>query len=425
MSLVDFSTKRVAFVTGYYPTPVLARNFIELSRRAAQIAQKSVFIFVYWWKDVPRPSFLAEVESAGVEVKEISILGPLRQGLMRGWIRSPWEWFTFNVKAFRQTVEYLKGEKFHALILFHNPWFTELFISVAARFALIPAVIKFFAGTQLPLQWHRWIAHLITTPFLSRIVVVSPEARLFCLLVGFLTPRYTVIRSLGVAGRQFRLEDAHPEKIREEFSLEHKAPVIGMVARIDPVKGQRYFIQAVSQLVSRFPNLKAFVVGGQYDRSEPWEAQLKELARSLGVESSIIFTGMREDVENFYSIFDVLVHPALYDVFPFSILEGMAMKRPVVASAVGGISDMVRNGETGILVQKEDPQQLADAIARLLLNRQEAEEMGKKGYDRVMKYWTFDRAFSDALQFLSDLYEGKPKREYGSLKTEYEPNSTR
>lgn len=416
--MIDFTTKRVAVVTGYYPTPVLARNFVELSRRVSRITQKSVFIFVYWWKDVPRPAFLDEVEKAGMEVKEITIMGPLRQARMRGWIRSPLTGLSFNLRAFRETVEYLKKEKFHAILLFHNPWYTELFMALCARFALIPGVVKFFTGTQLPLQWHRWIAHLFTAPLLSRIVVVSPEARLFCLLIGFLTPRYTIIRSLGVVARQFRREDAHPEKIREEFHLNSSAPTIGMVARIDPIKGHKYFLQALVEVKKIFPDIQAFIVGGQYDPSEPWEEQLKQLARSLHLTENVHFTGMREDVENFYSVLDVLVHPALYDVFPFSILEGMAMKLPVVASAVGGIPDMVVNNQTGILVPKEDPHKLAEAIIYLLSHPEVARQMGEEGYRRVNTYWTFDRAFSDTLQFLSDLYEGKPAKEYGSLKTE-------
>jgi len=408
----DFSTKRLAVVTGYYPTPVLARNFLELARRGRSTAGKFVFIFVYWWKNVPRPAFLNDLETEGVEVKEFTLMGPIRQGLQRGWIRSPWEAIQFNWKAFQEMRAYFSKEKFHLLFFLHTPWYSELMLALAARMAMVPFVMKVFTSTQFPLQPHRWLAHLFIAQLMSRIIVISPEARTLSLLVGYLTPRYTVIRSLGVAGRQFQRSDADPEKIRSEFHLQQGIPILGTVCRIDPIKGQRFFLEVLSLLKKDFPNIKGFIVGGQYDPSETWEKDLKEYAQHLGLSDTVIFTGMREDVENFYALLDVYVHPAIYDLFPFSILEAMAMELPVVASRVGGIPDMVEDGVTGFLVPPRNVHSLYTAIKKLLINPELRMEMGKKGKEKVLQNWTVDRAFSDILAFFKDCLQGVPKKSY-------------
>lgn len=408
----EFSDKRVALVTGYYPTPVLARTFIELAKRGKAAAGRLVFIFIYWWKDVPRPPFLDELERAGIEVKEFTILGPMRQGLARGWIKSPFDWFSFNWNAFGEARSYFQRERFHLVLFLHVPWHSELFLTLAARMAMTPYVVKLFTSTQLPVPIYRRLAHFLTAQMLTRALVISPEAKWFLWYVGYWTPRYSIIRSLGVVGRQFQRSDANPQAVREEFKIPPGAPVVGAVCRIDPVKGQKYFIEAVAQLKSDFPEIRGLLVGGQYDPAEPWEKELREQAAALGVADRVIFCGMREDVENFYAAIDLLVHPALYDLFPYSILEAMSMELAVVATRVGGIPDMVSPGETGILVPPKDSVALAIAMKQLLLNPDQRREMGRKGRERVLARWTMDRAFDDTLALFRDALAGHPRRLY-------------
>ncbi|MGH8104380.1 MAG: glycosyltransferase family 4 protein [bacterium] len=408
----DFSDKRVALVTGYYPTPVLARTLVELAKRAKATAGRLVFIFIYWWKDLPRPDFLNDLEREGVEVKELTILGPLRQGLARGWIRSPADWWAFNWKAFGEARAYFQCERFHLVLFLHIPWHSEFFLTLAARMAMVPYVGKLFTSTQLPVPLYRRLAHFLSAQMLTRVLVISPEAKWFLWYVGYLTPRYTIIRSLGVVGRQFQKSDANPQAVRQVFGVPPGAPVIGTVCRIDPVKGQKYFIETVAKLRIEFPEIRGFIVGGQYDPAEPWEKELRAQAAALGVADRVIFAGMREDVENFYAAFDVYVHPALYDLFPYSVLEAMSMELPVVATRVGGIPDMVVEGETGLLVPPKDSEALASAITRLLRDPEMRRDMGRNGRERVLANWTMDRAFADVLSCFKDILDRHPRRIY-------------
>lgn len=412
MSRSEFRRKRVAVVVGHYPTPVLSRLLIELMVRANETAESAVFVFVYWWKGVPRPPIVEELIRRGLPVKEFTILGPLRQGLRYGWLKSYAEWWTHNTSVFREMHAYLASQRFTAVFTMHIPWYSELMVVLAARMAMIPFVIKIFTSTQLPMQGHRWLAHLLIARFVSRIVVVTPEARRFALLVGFLTERYSVIRSVGVVGREFAPEDANPTLVRERYGIPKEAPVIGIVARIDPVKGHEDFLRAVAILAKEFPDLRALVVGAQFDPAEPHEARLQRLCDDLAISDRVVFTGMQWDVEHFYAAMDVVVHPALYDLFPFSVLEACSMERAVVATRVGGIPRMIKDGETGRLVPPRAPQEIAKAVAELLRDRALRERLGRNARQYVLARWTFDQAWNDTMKFLAHMLDGIPKKDY-------------
>jgi glycosyltransferase involved in cell wall biosynthesis len=412
MSRSDFRRKRVAVVVGHFPTPVLSRLLADLMVRANATADSAAFVFIYWWKDVPRPPIVDDLLQRGLPVKEFTILGPLRQGFRYGWLNSFSEWWRFNVFAFREMRAYFADQRFTAVFTMHIPWYSELMTAVAARMAMVPFIVKVFTSTQLPLQWHRWLAHFIIARLLSRLVVITPEARAFALIVGFLTSRVSIIRSIGVVGREFSPDDADPRAVREKYGIPDSAPVIGIVARIDPVKGHDDFLNAVALLKHEFSDLHALVVGAQFDPSEPYEPRLRRLCEDRGISDSVIFTGMQWDVEHFYAAMDVLVHPAHYDVFPFTVLEASSMERAIVATRVGGIPDIVKDGETGLLVPPHHPRAVATAVARLLRDPILRDRLGKSARQFVLARWTFDRAWEDTLSFLADMLDGLPRPDY-------------
>ena len=110
---------------------------------------------------------------------------------------------------------------------------------------------------------------------------------------------------------------------------------------------------------------------------------LREIAQDLGVERHVIFTGRRDDIPAVTAAFDVAVLPSYREAQGLTILEAMALSRPVVASNVGGIPEMIENGRNGLLVPPHDPPALADAIVRLLTNHQLADMIGRAGHDTV------------------------------------------
>jgi glycosyltransferase involved in cell wall biosynthesis len=116
-----------------------------------------------------------------------------------------------------------------------------------------------------------------------------------------------------------------------------------------------------------------------------------EFCSELGIEGDVIFTGFRRDVERFYSIMDIFVLPSTWEPFGNVLLEAMSFAKPVVATNVGGIPEVVVDEETGFVVPPEDPEALANKIMFLIKNKELCREMGLKGRKKVKEYFTPER----------------------------------
>lgn len=164
----------------------------------------------------------------------------------------------------------------------------------------------------------------------------------------------------------------------EEYGMVPGAQIVGVVARLEPEKGHPTLLEAWPAVLGAAPNTYLLIVGEGSQR-ETLEAQ----ARALGVGHRVIFTGRRDDVPSVTAALDVAVLPSYREAQGVVILEAMALSRPVVASNVGGIPEMIQDGVTGLLVPPHDPVSLAVAIVRLLTNHPLADTLGRAGHDLV------------------------------------------
>jgi len=163
-----------------------------------------------------------------------------------------------------------------------------------------------------------------------------------------------------------------------EYPIPVDAPIVGVVARLEPEKGHPTLLEAWPAVLGAVPNAHLLIVGEGTER-DSLEAQ----AASLGIGESVIFTGRRDDVPAVTAALDVAVLPSYREAQGLSILEAMALSRPVVASAVGGIPEMIEHGRTGLLVPPRNPKVLADSIVRLLTDHPLADTLGRAGKDLV------------------------------------------
>jgi glycosyltransferase involved in cell wall biosynthesis len=163
-----------------------------------------------------------------------------------------------------------------------------------------------------------------------------------------------------------------------EYGMEPGSQVVGVVARLEPEKGHPTLIEAWPQVLRAVPDAYLLIVG-EGSRREALEAQ----ARELRVAHRVVFTGRRDDVPAVTAALDVAVLPSYREAQGLSILEAMALSRPVVASNVGGIPEMITDGETGLLVPPHDADALATAIIRLLRDHPYADTLGRAGHDLV------------------------------------------
>jgi len=164
----------------------------------------------------------------------------------------------------------------------------------------------------------------------------------------------------------------------EEYGLEPGSELVGVVARLEAEKGHPTLLEAWPLVLRAVPDTYLLIVG-EGSRRETLEAQ----ARDLRIAHRVVFTGRRDDVPAVTAALDVAVLPSYREAQGLSILEAMALARPVVASNVGGIPEMITDGETGLLVPPHDAEALATAIIRLLRDHPYADTIGRAGHDLV------------------------------------------
>jgi len=166
--------------------------------------------------------------------------------------------------------------------------------------------------------------------------------------------------------------------LHSEFPIPVGAPIVGVVARLEPEKGHPTLLDAWPAVVAAVPEAHLLIVG-EGSQQEALELQ----ARSLGIDGSVTFTGRRDDVPAVTAALDIAVLPSYREAQGLSILEAMALSRPVVASAVGGIPEMIEHGRTGLLVPPHEPEPLAASIVRLLQDHPWADTLARAGRDQI------------------------------------------
>ena len=173
------------------------------------------------------------------------------------------------------------------------------------------------------------------------------------------------------------------DTLKTELGLKNNEIVITKIASLTEQKGHEILIQAAKKIVKNIKNVRFLIVGEGNRKNE-----LTQLVSKKKLENFFIFTGIRNDVPKILSITDIFVLSSHWEGFPISILESMACGLPVVVTNVGGNSEAVIHGETGILVPAEDFTALSNAIIYLIRNKNVMLEYGKAGKERFRKYFT-------------------------------------
>ena len=201
----------------------------------------------------------------------------------------------------------------------------------------------------------------------------------------------------GVDTKRFVKEYSAGEalSIKKELGLKD-TPIVGTIGRLSSVKGQEYLIRALKKVISKKPDVQGLVVGSGEE-----EVTLKNLARSLGIEGAVRFVPSCPDTHRFLSIMDVFVFPSVKEGLGIALLEALASGRACVASRIGGIADIIKDGYNGILVDVGDSASIADAVVRLLDDELLRKNMGERGRAIVMERFTLDLMAKNIIQ----LYE--------------------
>ncbi len=185
----------------------------------------------------------------------------------------------------------------------------------------------------------------------------------------------------------FSLSRVSRDRVRREFGFADDTLVVGFVGRFTHGKGHEEFVEAASILHKRFNNIRFLIVGEASHGEQAYEQRIRNMCRSLKLDSVVRFSGFRKDVPDVMASFDIFAMPSYAEAFGIVLIEAMAMERPVVSSNCDGVLDIVVDGVTGIYVNPRSAAELADAIARLGTNAELMERMGKAGRRRVEEFF--------------------------------------
>ena len=178
---------------------------------------------------------------------------------------------------------------------------------------------------------------------------------------------------------------------RRVLTIKESDFVIGYVANFRPEKNHDVFFEALGRIKTEISELKVLVVG-----DGPTEENCKDYCRDNGLDNIVLFVGRKNDVRNYIAVMDVAcLVPGSNEGFSNSILEKMAMGKPMIVTDVGGNTESVVDGENGIVIPPLNSQKLADAIMYLYKNPSIREEMGRKSRERVEKYFALDKMIRD------------------------------
>ncbi len=190
----------------------------------------------------------------------------------------------------------------------------------------------------------------------------------------------------GVDPARFAKEYSPEEitSIKRSMGLK-SGPVVGTIGRLSPVKGQRFLVRAMKDVIHQRPNAQTLIVG---DGDEG--ASLRKLARSLDIEDSVHFLHSTLDTARVLAVMDIFVFPSVKEGLGIALLEALASGRPCVASNVGGIGDIIENGSNGMLVTVEDSAAIRNAILLLLADEALRKSMSKRGSILVREKFSLD-----------------------------------
>lgn len=197
------------------------------------------------------------------------------------------------------------------------------------------------------------------------------------------------------------------EEMRNELGLAKDLPVVGMVGRVSPWKGQEIFVRAAAILRSEGIACQFVAIGGIFDNERQHLDRLKETIRSLNLDNLVKIEGFRKDARELIAAFNVFVLPSILpEPFGLVVAEAMAAGKPVIATAHGGPTEMVVEGETGFLIPPNDPYALASAIKKLLAHPEEAARLGRAGRTRFLDHFEM----REYVQRIERLYEATALR---------------
>ena len=273
--------------------------------------------------------------------------------------------------------------------------------NISAKLLHLPSVCTIHVMPSLDVKTktklHQKLEWLVLRHFCDRVISVSEEARQYHISISGTSNGQVKTIYNGIDLTSFTTLDFTQARtsVREELGIPQDANVLITVAVLRPQKGIQYMIRALPAILASHPNTYYLIVGG----GSHHDVLVDEAVRA-GVTERVLFAGMRKDVPRFLAASDVFVLPTLTEALPTVLAEAMAAKLPIIASRVGGVPEMVVNGQNGILVEPEDVRSLDNACIQLVGDNRQRAGMSAAGWNTVNQKFSIERQVDQ----LKDVY---------------------
>lgn len=268
--------------------------------------------------------------------------------------------------------------------------------AIVAKILGIPHIWHIHEIIVTPKVFGRFLSVMVTL-LSNKVIAVSKAVKDYLTQGGLLqNSEKVVVVHNGIQTTPFEI--ATSDKVKAEFKIHNDDILIGVIGRIHFWKGQDQFIEAVKILKEMgLANFKALIVGGVFRGYEYLLDELRAKVSAYGLEDVVVFCGYRRDIPEILKALDIVVVPSIFpDPFPTIVLEAMAAGKPVIATAHGGVVEMVQEGSTGFLVPPNRPDILAERIIKLAQDKALRERMGRAGRQRLKEKFT-EKQFTEKI----------------------------
>jgi glycosyltransferase involved in cell wall biosynthesis len=307
----------------------------------------------------------------------------------------PWGRRKRLVAAVREVVKLIKDHRIH-LVHSHDAK-CDVVVWMAARLTGIPVVGSAYAwfgrNSQFRVRFYEWLDVRLLNTF-QAVIGVSKSLVQESISVGVRPELLTTVPT-GIDYDQFQQRTDIPAT-RRRFGLGADEFTFVNLARLWPEKGHTYLLQAMKEVTRHHPTLRLVVVG-----EGPLADRLQSESRSLGLSGNIIWAGFPGNLPDLLNSVQAQVHASTYEGLPLAILSGMAAGLPLVATDVGGVSEVVFDRRNGLLVPAKDPAMLAAAILSVVSNYAFAKKMGENGRQLIFERYRMQ----NVVRCLEDVYQ--------------------
>jgi L-malate glycosyltransferase len=293
----------------------------------------------------------------------------------------------YNRNALKQLLRLRRLMKRERIKIIHTHDFYSGFIgSVAARLAGV-RVIACQRHLKLSDRRVHRLGQRIIHKLAHRILVNSEAIRDHIITKDRARARKIVVIKNGISPQADERERVEARsKLCRELCIDANVKLVGVIARLQQVKGHRYLIEAAARVIEQMPATHFVLVG-----DGPLRPGIEDKIAQLNISSRVHLLGERRDASQIVAAFDLVALASLHEGLPNAVMEAMAARVPIVATAVGGTKELIRDGETGYLVAPEDSAALASQIVIALSDESKSEEMAARAYEFVTDRFGINR----------------------------------